>query len=139
MRKQILAGVMALALATGMTTSAMAFDHGGGSFHGGGFHGGGFRGGAIHSGVGGFHTNRFAGIRSFGGGWHPGGWRGRRFVGGGWGYGGWGYPYDAYAADIGLLGLGLGLAEVATGYCDPYYGYGYCGPAYYGTPIAWSW
>jgi hypothetical protein len=34
MRKQIFAGAMALALAAGMTTSAMAFDHDSGLRHG---------------------------------------------------------------------------------------------------------
>ena len=141
MRKQILAGAMALALATGMTTSAMAFGHGGASFHGGRF-----QSGAIHGG--GFHTNRFDGIRSFGG--ARGGYVRGHSGGGRYGYGR-GYPDDAYAADVGLVGLGLGLAEAATGYCGPYdYSYGACGaPAYYsygpaysgyGTPIdASSW
>jgi hypothetical protein len=142
MRKQVLAGVTALALAAGTTTSAMAFSHGGG-------HAGGWGGhvGAVHS-FGGTHTfagNRFAGVRGFNS-FRHGGWGGRRFVGG-WGYGGWGYPYDAYAADVGIIGLGIGLADVATGYCDPYaygwgWGAGYCGYGYYGygTPIdAWSW
>jgi hypothetical protein len=105
--------------------------------------------GGVH---GGFAGNRFGGIRGYSA-WRNGGWGGRRFIGGysGYGYGGWGYPYDAYAADVGLVGLGLGLAEAATGYCGPYdYSYGACGaPAYYSygpaysgysTPInAWSW
>jgi hypothetical protein len=65
MRKQLLAGAMAVVLATGMTNSAMAFDRGdAGRFHDGGFH----RRGSSHD-------------------WH-GGWSGRRFVGG---QGGWGY------------------------------------------------
>ncbi|MGZ5873390.1 MAG: hypothetical protein ACXWKP_14915 [Bradyrhizobium sp.] len=69
MRKQLLAGAMAVALAAGMTTSAMAFDRGGdGSF-------------AARNG------SRFAGIRGFSGYRH--GWSGHRFVGGhdGWSYG----------------------------------------------------
>ena len=118
MRKPILAGAKALALAAGMTTSAMAFGHGGASFHGGGF-----RSSAIH---GGFHTNRFDGIRSFGG--ARGGYVRGHGGGGRYGYG-WGYPYDAYAADLGVVGLGLGLAGAASGYgyCEPYDS-GYCGP-----------
>jgi hypothetical protein len=56
MRKQIFAGAMALALATGMTTSAMAFDHDGG-----------------------FHRGRFEGVRGFSG-WRHGEWGSRRFV-----------------------------------------------------------
>jgi hypothetical protein len=48
---------MALALATAMTTSAMAFSHSG------------------------IHSDRFEGVRGFGG-WRDGGWGSRRFVGG---------------------------------------------------------
>ncbi len=61
MRKQLLAGTVVVALATGMTTSAMAFDHGGA----GGLHRSGFGHGRHH------------------------GWSGRHIVGGdsGWGYG----------------------------------------------------
>ncbi|HLX17034.1 MAG TPA: hypothetical protein VKS24_17750 [Bradyrhizobium sp.] len=61
MRKQLLAGTAVVALATGMTTSAMAFDPGGA----GGVHRGGFGHGRHH------------------------GWSGRRIVGGngGWDYG----------------------------------------------------
>lgn len=137
MKRQIFAGAMALALATGMTSSAMAFSRGG---HVGGF--GGHVGG-MHAGIGAFHSgsfaaNRMAGVRGYSAMRH-GGWGGRHFVGG-YGYGG--YPYDAYAAGIGVVGLGLGLAEAATGYYDPYvYDYGYAGPVYYGygAPIdAWS-
>ena len=57
MRKQILAAV--LVLATGMTSSAMAFGSDG-----------------FHSR---FHTSRFEGIRGYGS-WRHGGWGGRRFV-----------------------------------------------------------
>ena len=57
MKRQLIAGVMALALAAGMTTSAMAFDHGG------------------------FHSGRFEGVRGFSG-WRHGDWGSRRFVGG---------------------------------------------------------
>jgi hypothetical protein len=57
---------MAVALATGMTNSAMAFDGGdAGRFHDGGLHRRGFHGHGQHL-----------------------GWSGRRFVGG---QGGWGY------------------------------------------------
>jgi hypothetical protein len=80
MRKQFLAGAMALALATGMTTSAIAFDRGGaGGLQEGGFH------------RGGYHGSRFAGVRGFSGYRH--GRSGRRFVGG---HGGWDYgpSYD---------------------------------------------
>jgi len=69
MRKQLLAGAMAVALAAGMTTGAMAFDRGGdGSF-------------AARN------ASRFNGIRGFSGYRH--GWSGQRFVGGdgGWGNG----------------------------------------------------
>ena len=66
MRKRLLAGAMAVALATGMTNSAMAFDRGdAGRFHDGGFHRAGFHGHGQHH-----------------------GWSGRRFVGG---QGGWSY------------------------------------------------
>ena len=65
MRKRLLAGAMAVALATGMTNSAMAFDRGDAArFHHGGFHRDGFGHGRHH------------------------GWSNRRFVGG---QGGWGY------------------------------------------------
>jgi hypothetical protein len=71
MRKQLLAGAMAVALATGMTSSAKAFDRGGaGGF--GGYHGGSF---AATNG------SRFAGVRGITG-WRHGGWGSRRFVGG---------------------------------------------------------
>jgi len=74
MRKQLLAGAMVVALATGMTTSAMAFDRGGaGGFHGGGF--GGYHGGSFAA----RNGSRFAGVRGFSGYRH--GWSGRRFVG----------------------------------------------------------
>jgi hypothetical protein len=115
MKKKLLAVAASVAPATGMTTSAMAFGHGGGGFHGGGM--GGFRGGGFHPGLRGFrggyapmHGGTFAGP-----GWH-GGWRSRRFVGG-YGYGGYG----------GYSGLEVGLAT-GDGYCSPYeVDYGYCG------------
>jgi hypothetical protein len=135
MKRQILAGAMVLALATGMTTSAMAFGHGGGGHVGGfGGHAGGF--GAHVGGMGGMHSfggSRFAEVRGYGA-WGHGGWGGRRFVGG-YGYGGSGYPYyDTYAGDL----VGLGLAGVATGYCGPYdYDYGYCGQGFVPPVAAW--
>jgi hypothetical protein len=140
MRKQLLAGAMAVALATGMTTSAMAFGRGGGGFHGGGggFHGGmgGFHGGGFRGSFGAMHGGNFAGMRGFSGRGFHGGWGGRRFVGG-YGHGGYGYgPYydDGYYDGLGLVGLGLGLATGA-GYCSPYaYNYGYCGP---GLVVGW--
>jgi hypothetical protein len=67
MRKQLLAGAMAVALATGMTSSAMAFDR---------------------DGAGGFHSGRFAGIRGFSEHrWHHG-WSGHGGLGYGPSYGG---------------------------------------------------
>jgi len=61
MTKQLLAGAMAVALAAGMTTSAMAFDRGG------------------DGSVAARNGSRFAGVRGFSGYRH--GWSGRRFVG----------------------------------------------------------
>jgi hypothetical protein len=74
MRKQLLVGAMAVALAAGTTTSAMAF-RGGGSFHGGGFHSGGF-GGFHSSGFNGFRSSGFSGVPTAG---TVGGWRGGAF------------------------------------------------------------
>lgn len=64
MKRLILAGAMALALATGITTSAMAFDSDG-----------------VHSR---FHTSRFEGIRGYGS-WRHGDWGSQRFVSGDYG------------------------------------------------------
>ena len=91
MRKQLLVGMVIAALATGMTTSAMAFDRGGaGGFHNGGFHRGGHHGHShgLHAGYSAFRGT-YAGIRRgrFGHGWHHG-WSDGRVVGG---HGGWGY------------------------------------------------
>jgi hypothetical protein len=61
MRKQILASATALALALGMTTSAMAFGND-----------------RVHSGV---HTGRFEGVRGFNG-WRHGDWGAHHPVGG---------------------------------------------------------
>lgn len=94
MRKQLLAGAAVVALATAMTTSAMAFDRGGaGGFHDGGLHRGGFHGHSrdFHAGHSGFRST-YAGTRhaGFGRGWHHG-WSGRRLVGG---HGGSSPSYD---------------------------------------------
>jgi hypothetical protein len=140
MRKQLLAGAMAIALATAMTTSAMAFGHGGvghggGSFRSGaigGYHGGGFR-----SSYGAMRGSTFDGVRGFSG-YRHGTWGSRRFIGGyGYGgYGGWGYDPGYYDAGIGLglLGLGVGLATgygYDYGYCSPYeYDPSFCGSSY---------
>jgi hypothetical protein len=84
MRKQILAGATALVLATGMTTSAVAFDHGGRSSHAG----------RSHSGFGG---SRFAGVRGFSE-WRQGG----RSYGGTY--------YHGHPTDLGPLGFTFGSA-----------------------------
>jgi hypothetical protein len=76
MRRQLLGSVMAIALAAGMTTSAMAFDQGGDGYGSG------------------FHSGRFEGVRGFDG-WRYGGWGGRRSVGG------YRSPYDSYGAGLG--------------------------------------
>ena len=56
MKKQLVAGAMALALGMGITTGAMAFNQGDR----------------------GLHSERFEGVRGFGG-WHDGEWGGRRY------------------------------------------------------------
>jgi hypothetical protein len=101
MRKQLLAAAMAVALATGMTTSAMAFDRGGaGGF--GGYHDGGFAA---------THGSRFAGVRGFSGYRH--GWGGQRFVGG---HGGVGYgPSHGGAYYEGVAPFGRLVGRPATG------------------------
>ena len=112
MRKQLLAGAMAVALAAGMTTSAMAFDRGGaGGFHDGSFHRGGFHGHSrVHIGYSGFRGTN-AGLRRVGfgdGRYH--GWSDRRFVGG---HGGWGYgpSYDGgYYEGVAPFGRFVGKA-----------------------------
>ena len=73
MKKQLIAGAMALALATSMTTGAMAAGHGGGG-HGGGGHGGGFGGGGFG---GGGHIGAMGGM----GGAHIGGFGGDHIAG----------------------------------------------------------
>jgi hypothetical protein len=106
MRKQLLAGAMVVALATGMTTSAMAFDRGGaGGFHGGGF--GGYHGGSFAA----RNGSRFAGVRGFSGYRH--GWSGQRFIGG---HGGWGYgpSYDGSYYE-GVAPFGRLVGRPATG------------------------
>jgi hypothetical protein len=62
MKRPILASAIALALAAGMTSSAVAYDHGGSVFHSG----------------------RFEGVRGYGA-WRHGDWGSRRFVGGDYG------------------------------------------------------
>jgi hypothetical protein len=98
MRKQLLAGAMAVALAAGMTTSAMAFDRG----DAGGYHGSSF---VARNG------SRFAGVRGFSGYRH--GWSGQRFVGG---HGGWGYgpSYDGSHYE-GVAPFGRLVGRPATG------------------------
>jgi hypothetical protein len=136
MRKQLLAGAMAVALATGMTTSAMAFGHGSGGRGGGGFHSGGYGGlhsGGFRSSYGAMRGGNFAGVRGFSG-YRHGAWGGRRFINGN-GYGGYGPYYDDSGIDVGLglLGLGVGLATGGydNGYCSPYaYDPGYCGSSF---------
>jgi hypothetical protein len=64
MKRPILASAIALALAAGMTSSAMAYSHGG-----------------FHSR---FHSGRFEGVRGYGA-WRHGDWGSRRFVGGDYG------------------------------------------------------
>jgi hypothetical protein len=101
MRKQLLAGAMAVALATGMTTSAMAFDRGGaGGF--GGYHDGSFAA---------THGSRFAGVRGFSGYRHGSG--GQRFVGShsGLGYG----PSYGGAYYEGVAPFGRLVGRPATG------------------------
>jgi hypothetical protein len=111
MRKQLLAGAMAVALATMMTTGAMAFSHNGGGrgSHGGGFHAGssGLRG--SHAGIHGAHGRH--------------GWRYVR------GYGGQGDGgYGPYYGGPGLTGVRIGVG--AGDGCSPtdktYIG-GFCG------------
>jgi hypothetical protein len=109
MRKKLLVGTVVAALATGMTTSAMAFDRGGADgFHRAGFHRGSLHRHShdLHAGYSGFRGTH-AGIRrgSFGHGWHRG-WSDRRVVGGhgGWGYGpGYGGTYYEGVAPFGRM------------------------------------
>lgn len=92
MRKTLLAGAMAAALATGMTTSATAFDRDrADGFQDAGF--GGYHDGSFAARNGG----RFAGIRGFSGYRHR--WSGQRFGShGDWGYGpGYGSHYEGVA------------------------------------------
>jgi hypothetical protein len=108
MRKQLLAGAMAAALATTMTTGAMAYGHGHGS-HSGGFHAGSSGLRSNHAGIHGAHGRH--------------GWRYVR------GYGGQGDGgHGPYYVDPGPTGVRIG---VGTGYgCSPtdktYIG-GFCG------------
>ena len=121
MRKQILAAATALALAAGLTSSAMAFDRNADSGrHTRHFHAG--ASGGMH-GPRGRHVSRFAGVRDL---------ESRRDSG--WNSGD--PSYHGGFIDLGPLGF--------TTACGAYrYGHGYCGPGYgsygYGTPIdAWS-
>ncbi len=114
MRQQLLAGAMAVALATGLTASAMASGHG----DRGGFHGDrGFRAGRFHVGHGG-SRGTYAGVR---GGGLGQGWSGQRFIGG---YGG--AHYEGIAPFGHPVGFGPGY-----GTCPPDdYGYRYCGSTF---------
>lgn len=102
MRRQFLAGAIAVALATWMTTGATA--HRAGGSHGGGG-GGGVRGsiGGLHGGLGGFRGSYGAMHRGRGAFAGPGLHGGRRF---GYGYGddgGWGYvPYSGYCSPFAI-------------------------------------
>jgi hypothetical protein len=109
MRKQLLAGATALALAMAMTTSAMAFDQTGRGLHAGRSHGG-------------FNSSRFAGVRGFES-WRHGGLDNHGFDGSHSGQG-YGDPRGGYS-DLGPLGLRFG--PTTTGY----------GPGT--SVSAWSW
>jgi hypothetical protein len=112
MRKQLLAGAMAVALATMMTTSAMASNHGSGGrgSHGGGFHasGSGFRG--SHAGIHGAH-----------------GRRGGRYVRGYGGYGDSGRGPNFIGLGISGVGIGLDTGEYGCSPTDKAYIGGFCG------------
>lgn len=112
MRRQFLASAMAVVLATGLTTSAMASGHGDrGGFHGSrGFHRGGF-----HAAHGGFRGT-YAGIH---GGRLGQGSSGRRLVGG---HGG--SYYEGVAPFGHAVGFGPGY-----GTCSPH-DYAYCGSTF---------
>lgn len=77
MKKQILATATALALATGLTTNALAFDHKAGR---NGSHVSHLHAGAMHN-ARARHGNRYAGVRGFESS-GPGGWEGDRPHGG---------------------------------------------------------
>lgn len=108
MRKQILTGATALALAAGVTSGAMAFDQGTGSgSYLRGYHARGY--GASHSYRSG-RGSRFEGIRGYES----------------WRHGGWGSGSTIYRGgylDLGPLGF-----TAACG--SPTYGRGYCGQGY---------
>jgi hypothetical protein len=84
MKKQFLVGATALVLAAGMTTGAMALDHSGG-----------------------FHSERYEGVRGFSG-WRDGEWGSHRSVGGyghHYNYGGSGT--ETYCPAFSRCGAGL--------------------------------
>ena len=99
MRKLVFAGAMALALAAGMTTGAVAFDEGAGisgsvrSLHANGVHSHSFR-----------RDSRMAGIRGY-----------ESLRHGGWGYAG--APHGGFV-DLGPLGITAGCGH---GSCSPGY------------------
>lgn len=112
MRQHFLASAMAVALATGLATAAMASGHGDrvGFHRDRGFHSGGLHAG--HSGLRGTH----AGIRRG----RPGrGMSGRRFVGG---YGG------SYYEGVAPFGRAVGFGP-GYGTCSPN-DYSYCGSTF---------
>ena len=84
MKKQLFAGAMALAFAAGMTSSAMAFDHGDR----------------------GLHSERFEGVRGYSG-WRHGEWGSRRFVGGYWHHADDDYSGATYCPALSRCGAGL--------------------------------
>ncbi len=94
MRKQILAGAMVLALAAGVTTSAMASDHNGDRS---GSHAARVHAGGMHS-FGGRHGHRYAGVRGFESARH-GGWE----AGNPYGHAGW--------VSLGPLGFTAGCGQ----------------------------
>jgi hypothetical protein len=108
MRKQLLAGAMAVAVAAMMTTSAMAYDHGRGS-HGGGFHAGGSGLRGSHAGVRGAH-----------------GRHGQRYVRGYSGQGDGGRGPDFIG--LGISGVGIGVDnDYGCSPTDKAYIGGFCG------------
>jgi hypothetical protein len=113
MKKPLLVGVMAVALATMMTTGAMASNHGSGgrgSPHGGGFHasGSGFRG--SHAGIHGAH-----------------GGHGRRYVRGYAGHGDSERGPNFIGLGISGVGVGLGTGDYGCSPTDKAYIGGFCG------------
>jgi hypothetical protein len=93
MRKQILAGAMALALVAGVTSSAMAFDQSPRSSS----HAGRVRAGGMYA-VGARHSSRYEGVRGFEA----------------WRHGSWNH-HGGYT-DLGPLGVRLGDYPPGGGY-----------------------